>query len=136
MSQQDDVGQRSCAAEDSGGGSKLAGKTVQQAEPGVSAHVQVADGASSSAASMQPRNTSLLLRHPDGTCSTASDRRAAVEALGYVKKNLRHNDEFFGLFGMTLDMGIVTRIVGLGITLLVSLGSLLGSYVYSKFTRT
>lgn len=68
--------------------------------------------------------------------STASERRAAVEALAYVKKNLRHNDEFFGLFGMTLDMGIVTRIVGLGATLLISLGSLLASYVYSRFTRT
>lgn len=77
---------------------------------------------------------------PSSSCSmgssTASERRAAVEALAYVKKNLRHNDEFFGLFGMTLDMGIVTRIVGLGATLLISLGSLLASYVYSRFTRT
>eukprot|EP00967_Tisochrysis_lutea_P079413 scaffold108706_cov18-Tisochrysis_lutea.AAC.1 len=57
----------------------------------------------------------------------------AHDAIAVVRKNIKHNDEFFGLFGVPLDSHIVQRVMGIGTAIAISLLSMLISYVVKRW---
>jgi hypothetical protein len=89
--------------------------------------------------------TSLILSETPGANTAAAgscqpnsaeawDYQHAHDAITVMRRNIKYNDEFFGLFGIALDAAIVRQIIGVGSTIAISLVSLVVSYVVQRFT--